>query len=275
MPGVLSNIVGVGQHVKRILVPVRWSLMDPEQDATDERQHGNDTVVPYKQRVLGQGHEGLANRVGEGRHEVPVRRDERTHVLRSLRESELKTSNGGENLRETNKDVGHGLSPDIDRCGVVARVHLVTAGTSLVDVVLDYCGGDHGKRGKQETERNALDWCEANASLAQRGVQELVDDGDEDDERDGVEVGDNVVGHTITGHGRSLGGQVVVHLVVGQPVQRNPGEARASTETTSDLIDPGVVKLHPLRLVGAEVARLDIFPETLAFEVLTSGDRVD
>lgn len=62
--------------------------------------------------------------------------------------------------------------------------------------------------------------------------------------------------------------QVAVHLVVGQPVQGDPGEARAGTETTSNLVNPGVVESHPGGLVAAKVAGLDVLPEVVGLEVL-------
>lgn len=58
-------------------------------------------------------------------------------------------------------------------------------------------------------------------------------------------------------------------------VKGNPCEARASTQTTSDLVDPRVIELHPVRLAGTEVAGLDIFPEALALEVLASLSGVE
>lgn len=275
MPPVLADVVGVGQHVKDVLVLVGRTLVDPEQDTTDESQDSNDTVVPHEQGVLGQRDKGLTDGVGERGHEVPVRGDERTHVLGSLGEGEFQTGDGGEDLGETDKHVGDSLGPHVDWRRVITAVHLVAAGARLVDVVLDNSCRDHSERGKHETECNALDGGEADAGLAERGVEEVVNDGDEDNQGDGVEVGDDVVGDTVTGHGGSLGGKVVVHLVVRQPVQGNPSEAGAGAQTTGNLVDPGVVELHPCGLAVAEVARLNILPEALALEGLACGDGVD
>lgn len=57
-------------------------------------------------------------------------------------------------------------------------------------------------------------------------------------------------------------------------VQRNPSKARASPQSTCDLVDPRIVKLHPLWLVAAEMAGLDIFPEVVRLEVLARGNGV-
>ena len=214
MPPVLANVVGVRKHVENVLLPVGRTLVEPEQDSTNHRQDSDDTVVPHEQRVLRERNKRLANSVGEGRHEVPVRSDEGAHVLRRLGEREFQTGDGREDLGETDEYVGHSLCPDVDRRGVVARVHLIAARTGLVDVVLDDSRRHHGEGREHEAERNALDGREADAGLAQRRVEEVVDNGDEDDERDGVEVGDDIVGDAVTGHGRGLRRQVIVHLII-------------------------------------------------------------
>lgn len=75
VPSVLAHIVGVRKHVKNVLLLIRLALMEPEEDATDERQDSNSRVVPDQQRILGQRHKCLTKRVGEGGHEMPVRGD--------------------------------------------------------------------------------------------------------------------------------------------------------------------------------------------------------
>lgn len=57
-------------------------------------------------------------------------------------------------------------------------------------------------------------------------------------------------------------------------VQRNPGEARAGTQTTGYLVNPRIVKLHPVRLAVAELARLNVLPEVLRLQVPACLNRV-
>lgn len=83
--------------------------------------------------------------------------------------------------------------------------------------MLDDGGADHGEGGEHEAKGHALDGSEADVGFAEGRVQEVVHDGDEDDEGDGVEVGDDVVGDAVALHGGGLRGEVVVHLVVGEP----------------------------------------------------------
>jgi len=206
---------------------------------------------------------------------MPVRCHERPHVLGCLCERKLESSNRCEDFGETDKHVGHGLGPDVDRGWVVAAVHVFAARALGVDVMLDDGSGNHRERCKDETEGDALNGSEADVCLAESGVEEVVNDGNEDDQGDGVEVSDDIVGNTVTGHCSGLRREVVVHLVVAQPVKRNPGEARARAQATSNLVNPSVVKLHPGRLVRTEVARLDVLPETLALKVLAGSRRVE
>lgn len=167
------------------------------------------------------------------------------------------------------------MGPDVDRGWVIAAVHVFAARALGVDVVLDDGSRDHGERCEDETEGDALNGSEADVCLAKSRVEEVVNNGNEDDEGNRVEVGNDIVGNTITGHSGGLRREIVVHLVVAQPVKRNPGEARARAQATSNLVNPSVVKLHPGRLVGTEVAGLDVLPETFTLEVLARSRRVE
>lgn len=220
-----ADVRGVRNHVELVLLLVSAALMEPEEDTTAESEHGNGTVVPDEKGIFGDGGEGLAKSGGEGRHEVPVRSDERSHVLGRLGESELETRNGREDLGETDERVGRNLHPDADGGGVVALVHVGTARSLLVDFALDDAGGDHSRGSEDETKSHTLDGGEADTLLAEEWVQDVVNDGDEDNEGDGVDVSDDIVGETVQDEGVGLRGQVVVHLVVREPVKGNPREA--------------------------------------------------
>lgn len=96
-------------------------------------------------------------------------------------------------------------------------VGVFAAGAELVDIVLGDGGDDHAGAGDDETSSDTLQWGEVESHAAETGVDEAVEDGDEDDQGEGVEVVNDIVGHTIEFHGCGLGGEVVQHLVVGQP----------------------------------------------------------
>jgi hypothetical protein len=215
---VLTNVNRIGKHVEGILLLICRPLMEPEEDTTDESQDSHGSVIPHKQRVFGERDKSLTKSVRERRHEVPVRGDERSHILGCFGERELETGDGSENLRESDEHVRDGLCPHIDgRNLVVAIVHIFATRTLCVDEVLDDGSSDHGEGSQEESERDAFDGCKLDTSFAESWVQEVVHDGNEDDQGDGVEIRDDVVGDTVALHGPSLRGQVVVHLVVGEP----------------------------------------------------------
>lgn len=150
-----------------------------------------------------------------------------------------------------------------------------SSGVSL-HVGLDDGGPDHGRRAGVEAPGDLLDRGEADAALAEEGVDEAIADGDEDDEGEGVQVGEDVVGEAVEFHDGGLGGQVVVELVVRDPVEGVPQEDAAGVEAPPHLVDPGIVEGHPGRpALGREVARLDVLPEGAVVESLVRRDRVD
>lgn len=104
---------------------------------------------------------------------------------------------------------------------VEAVVGFLAAGADLVDVVLRDGGADHAAPSEEETGRDALEWGELDAHAAEARVDEFVHDRDEDDEGEGVEVVDDVVGDAAETHGGCLGSEVVDHLVVGEPYPSN------------------------------------------------------
>lgn len=113
------------------------------------------------------------------------------------------------------------------------------------------------------------------ACLSDRWVDEEVHDGDEDDQGNRVQVVDQVVRHTVELHCSRHGSEVVHHLVVCQPVERQPCEDLASIETTSDLIDPGIVDaLKEFGRTVSKTTRLDPLPEVLSLEVFDRLERI-
>jgi hypothetical protein len=83
-----------------------------------------------------------------------------------------------------------------------------------VDVVLNDCGRDHGKRGDPEAPGDPLDGSEVYLRLAESGIDEEVHDWDEDDQRQGIQIVDQVVWHAVQLHGGRLRCEIVRHLIV-------------------------------------------------------------
>lgn len=95
-----------------------------------------------------------------------------------------------------------------------------------------------------------------------------------DDDSNGVQVGENVVGNTTKVHGSAHLSQVGIHLAVSEPKDGNPEKDGAGSETTSNLINPGIVKVVPGWLVGAKSGRLYGVPHMARVPVLVGGDWV-
>jgi len=79
----------------------------------------------------------------------------------------------------------------------------------------------------------------------------------------------------VEGHDRRLTGEIVVQLVVSDPVEWKPEEDLASDKATADLINPGIIKGHPTRTFRfRDFARLNSLPEHAIVQVLVCPDRV-
>ena len=135
---------------------------------------------------------------------------------------------------------------------------------------------DHGQCTKEETTGDSLDGGEVDTGLAKCWVDDRVHDWDQDDQSKGIQVGKNVVGESVQRHNGGLRYQVVVELVIGKPVQREPKEHAARCESSSNFIDPLVVKSHPCRpgAIG-EPAGLDILPEGTIVEIFVGLHGID
>ena len=262
--------------IQLILLLIQSPMRQPKPAAAQKRQHRDRGVVPDKQRVGRERDKGLADGVGDGAREEENRGDDGAHVLGRLGEGVLEAGDGGEDLGEGDQEVGDGLHPDVDGRGVAGVVadpvrRVVAAGAEVVDVVLRHGRGYHGEGAEEEAPGDAFQRREADAEPFETGVEEDVGDGDEDDEGDGVDVVDEVVGGPVQFHGRGLRDQVVGHLVVGEPPQRVPEEDGAGFEAAAHFVDPDVVEGHPVRLVGSEVAWFDVFPEVICSQVSHAG----
>lgn len=95
---------------------------------------------------------------------------------------------------------------------------MFSAWTVTVNIVLDDCGEDKGKGGDGKARRNAVKRGDGDVKAStEEGKDEVFKEWDKDDERDWVNVGDEVVGDAVRVHGRRLGDEVVVHLVITEP----------------------------------------------------------
>ena len=139
----------------------------------------------------------------------------------------------------------------------------MTARTKFVDVVLGDACCDHGGRRGDETPCNLLQRREADPHAFKAWIEEQITDGNENDEGDGVNIVDEIVGGAVEFHGCGLGDHVGGHLIIGKPPDWVPEEDSAGFEAPSNFIDPDVVESHPNRFVWPQFAWLDIFPKVI------------
>ena len=145
-----------------------------------------------------------------------------------------------------------------------------------VDVVLDNSSPNHGEGSGDEAEGNLFDRSKVDTSFSQSGIDYDVADWNEDDECKGIELSHNLRRDTLMPHCVCLRGQVVVYLVVADPVKWVPEEDGASHETSANFINPGIIEGHPLGTGSSwNVAWLDIFPKSSVVHVLVSTDGID
>jgi hypothetical protein len=106
---------------------------------------------------------------------------------------------------------------------------------------LNASGISHSCRCKHKAEEDTSDGAEVDSKSAESGVDEQVHDGDEDDQSDGVDVLQEIVGDTVQLHFRGLRDEIVEHLVVADPVDGEEDEDSASDQRTADFIDKEIV----------------------------------
>ena len=157
------------------------------------------------------------------------------------------------------------MNPDIDRSRARAgRIRGVfTAGADFVNEILGNACRNHRKSGGDKAPCDLLERREADPCAFHARIDDNVADGDENDESDRVNVVDEVVRGAVEFHGCSLGYQVIGHLVVREPVYGIPEEDGAGFETSTDFIDPDIIKGHPDRLVWPKFAWFHRLPEVV------------
>lgn len=134
---------------------------------------------------------------------------------------------------------------------------MTVARSGLVNVVLDDSGVDHGERTDPETGYDTVDRGEGDFLLAEEGHEDLVDEGEENDDGDGIKVLHQIVGNAVASHLSSLCDEVVGEITVYDPVDWVEGKDLASDKGTLDFIDEVVVPSRVRGLAdGSLVGRL-------------------
>ena len=198
---------------------------EPEDARDGARGDGDARVHPHDGRVPRGGDEGLVQGGADGVGEEVEGLHEGFHARRRFRVRVFQPRHGDEDLRDADEDVGGRLHGDVhvvgQRGGAVqargAAARVAVARARGVDDVLDDGGVGEAEGGEDEADGDAGDGLELDARAAQGRVDEAVEDGDEDDDGDGVEVLHQVVRHAVAFHLRGLADEVGAELAVAYP----------------------------------------------------------
>ena len=249
--------------VHLILSLIEVVEQNPDDAASDERRNSKTSKHPLDlgvddKRVERLG-DGRSESVGEEVHGL----DKGLHAGRGFGVCVLKTSDRGEDLRETNEHVSTGLGGNVDvvtLVNAIDKISVAVAGmrvarTGLVDVVLNNASVNHGEGCNPESGYDTVDRREWDLVLAECRHEPLVNNRQENDNGDGVEVLHEIVGNTVATHLTGLGDEVVGEVAIDDPVDGVEGENLASDESTLDLIDEVVVPVEQLGLAHAGLVR--------------------
>lgn len=253
------------QVVHGIFLGIVMTEEEVEDAASDERGDSDTSVEPQVLGVLSNGNESLGDGGTESVGEEVDRLDERLHGRRSLSVGVLETSYRDKDLGNTNEDVGRCLDGDMYVVGQLVAAILASstlAGcavtrSSVVDQVLDDSSVSETEGSEPETNGDSRNRSELDAEVTQNGVYDLLNDGSEDQNRDGIKVLHEIVGHSVTLHLTSLSDKVGRELTVANPEDGVEDKDLASTQTTLQLVDEMIVPGDRLGLsVGGTPCRL-------------------
>ncbi|KFZ18574.1 hypothetical protein V501_01139 [Pseudogymnoascus sp. VKM F-4519 (FW-2642)] len=164
---VVIPILGEG-----VLLAVYVAEGEVEDDGEDAADDGWSTEVPGEVGVADDRRASEADAVCDGGVEQVDSGDETPHILGRARVCDAVGEDGDEEHGDAAEGEGYGHPPDSD-------------------------GGDEGDAVGVDAVGHAADGAEVDVALAEEGVQAVVDDGGADDDREGVEVVDDVVGDTV------------------------------------------------------------------------------
>ena len=211
---------------------------------------------PHDGGIVGGGSECFGESGAERVREEVHGLHEGLHAGRCFGVCVLETGDRGENLRQTDEDVGRGLDGDVNSVALGFSVDLggraqrfAVAWTGVVDQVLHDSGVHHSKRGDDEAKGDTGDRAEGDLQTAHQGVDAGFENGNENDDGDGVEVLHQIVGNAVAIHLTGLGDEVAGELSVDDPVDRVEGEHAAGDQGALQLVDEVVVPVDRGRTI--------------------------
>lgn len=219
------------------LVLVEMLVPEPEDDGLDGKSNSGTTPDPDEVRVGDGWRDDLTQSRGKGVGEEEQGHDERLHALWGTGVCDFVGGDVAETLTDGSQHDVWQLDPDADWRNIVTGRGCVSAGRSLVNIVLDNGTTSSGDSGEGETEGDSADTAEFDVRLAKTGIDDVGQEGNEDDNGQGVEVAEEIVGCTCGYHGCTLGGGDGTNTTVVDVVDGEVEEDGASLEGPDDIVD--------------------------------------
>jgi hypothetical protein len=157
--------------------------------------------------------------------------------------------------------------------------------------VLDNGSPNHGSGTGDETSGDLLYGSKVYAYFPKAWVYEEITYRDEDYQRKGVEIVDNIIRNAVSHHSSGLRCQVVDYLIICKPyfqasatgsdfnasrtIEWIPGEHCACLETTTNLLNPFIIERHPHGpLAVRDITRLGRLPEVFSLKIFVESNGV-
>jgi len=193
-----------------------------EEDASDNPSGNSESAKhPCEPLLRVDFNESKIDGSRDGDLELTESHDNTLHPLGGLGEGVFEGSDGSKDLGHSNEDVGSGNDPHVK-----GRVELLFIGVeavgrgvavariALVHEVHQDTSVEHSETGNDESSKDTLDRGEVDTTAAEEGVDDVVENGDHDDNGDRVQVLDEIVGSAVKGHSGSDGTEVTIDLRV-------------------------------------------------------------
>lgn len=241
--GSLAELVG-GQD---ILFLVNVAEVEVEEDGDDGADNGGAGKDPNQMGVGNGRRRSQVDNVGETSVEEVDGGDEATHVDGRARVGDAVGGDVDEELRETTESIRYAFPPQRDGGDEAlvdaARVRraVVAARVGLVGLPAEEGVADTTEGAQEEAGGDTGDGAVVDLASAEEGVEGVVENGAEDDDAQGVEVANDIVGHTVAAeHGTEVVGGITQTIVVPE-LDGEEGEHGRGLHGALDIFDKGII----------------------------------
>jgi len=251
---------------------------EPEHNSSDITDDSWTTKHPSQIRIVDQSRKRETKSISNTLGQKVEGRDQSTHVDGRAGVGDSVGGHVDEEFGEATNGVGNGDEPDGDGREETDSVFVraiggshVSAGRGLVGVVVEDGVCSSTDSSQEQSGGDTCDRTISDAPLAEHWVERIVQDRSSDNDQDGVEVLEEIVGHAVAGeHGvDSVSGgseTIVVDGLDGEETEHSAG-----LECSTDILDEVVVPWDDLAAsAGGDDTGFGGIPESVAADSLPS-----